>query len=68
MQTQKEKVKRHLERGLKITSWDAIVQYHITRLSAYICELRQEGMNIITDYETNKEGVTYAVYWLQKED
>lgn len=53
---------------MKITSWDAIVSYRITRLAAYICELKKEGMNIVSDREVDEEGKTYAVYWLQKED
>lgn len=68
MQTQKEKIRKHLELGMKITSWDAIVSYRITRLAAYICELKKEGMNIVSDREVDEEGKTYAVYWLQKED
>lgn len=63
MQTQREKVQSHLERNGKITSWEAIIKYKITRLAEYIYELRKEGYDITTEYKTNEEGVTYAVYW-----
>lgn len=63
MQTQREKVRAHLEKEGNITSWEAITKYKITRLAEYIYELRKEGFEIRTEYRTNKEGVTYAVYW-----
>jgi hypothetical protein len=44
--TQQEQVLKHLKRFKKITSWGAIKKYNITRLSAYICNLRNEGYNI----------------------
>lgn len=51
-----------------ITSWDAITEYGITRLSAVILRLRKQGYNIVTDNETKKnrfgETCTYARYSL----
>lgn len=51
-----------------ITSWDAITEYGMTRLSAVILRLRNKGYNIVTSNETKKnrfgETCTYARYSL----
>lgn len=47
--TQKEQVLKHLKKHNRITSWDAIQLYGITRISEYIRELRREGYKIITE-------------------
>tara|TARA_R100000664_G_scaffold12249_1_gene19726 strand:- start:8517 stop:8828 length:312 start_codon:yes stop_codon:yes gene_type:complete len=61
--SQKEKVKRHLNAGLKLTSWQAITEWHITRLAAIIHTLRDEGMDIVTENKKNPDtGKKYAVY------
>lgn len=52
--TQLEKVKNHLKEHGTISSWDAIQQYRITRLSALIWILRHEHqMTINSDWESN---------------
>lgn len=38
--TQLQIIKAHLLKGLPITSWQAIQDWHITRLGAHICELK----------------------------
>lgn len=40
--TQKELVLAHLKKRKRITSWDAIQKYGITRLAHYIYELKRE--------------------------
>lgn len=55
-QTQLDQVKKHLQDGNKITSWEAIQQYGITRLSRYIHTLKTQGMAIQDKWvESNKK-------------
>lgn len=53
-----------------ITSWEAITEYGMTRLSAVILRLRNKGYNIVTSNETKKnrfgETCTYARYSLEE--
>ena len=46
--SQREQVLTHLKKGLPITSWEAIQQFRITRLSAVIYDLRQAGYTILS--------------------
>ena len=63
--TQKEIVRDELLRNKETTNWDVIEKYKITRLSEYIRQLRNEGMNIYSKYETDKStGKTYVRYML----
>ena len=64
-ETQKSMVLYHLKNQKSITSWEAITKYHITRLSAIIYDLRQEGYDIQSTRERNEEtGTNYARYTL----
>ena len=66
--TQIEKVLRHIQQFGSISSWEAITEYNITRLSAHIYELKKLGVNIISERQTTKnkfgETVNFAVYRL----
>ena len=44
--TQKDRVLRHIQTFGSITSWEAIKEYGITRLSDCIYRLRKEGYKI----------------------
>ena len=44
--TQKEQILTHIKEHGSITSWDAIMEYGVTRLSHYIYCLRNEGFII----------------------
>ena len=48
--SQEDMVLQHLKDFNHITSWEAFVEYGITRLSARILTLRQKGWIINTDY------------------
>lgn len=67
--TQEEKVLRHLKQFGTITSWEAIMEYGITRLSAKIFNLRKEGYDIGSERVTAKnrfgENCTFAKYFLK---
>lgn len=65
--TQRMQVLLHLIEYGEITSWCAIQEYHITRLSEYIRALRAEGKNIQSVWE-EMNGKRYVRYILVKED
>ena len=61
--TQENQILNHLKQHKLITSWEAIQEYRITRLSARIYELREKGYQIITKNIT-ENGKTFAEYSL----
>ena len=67
---QNEIILNHLRKNKGITSMDAFELYGITRLSARIHDLREEGYEIsmIWEYATNRYGnqVKYGKYFLIK--
>lgn len=62
-------VEKHLNKKGSITSWEAFEKYGITRLSAVIYILRQDGQNIksISTTKKNRYGhsVTFSTYTLE---
>jgi hypothetical protein len=67
MDTQKLKVLNHLRTSKNgITSWEAITEYHVTRLAAYIGFLRDDGHTIqaVREQHGNK---SFARYFLISE-
>ena len=64
-QTQENQILNHLKQHKFITSWEAIQEYRITRLSARIYELRERGHNIITK-NVSENGKRFAEYSLIK--
>ena len=61
--TQENQILNHLKKHKFITSWEAIQEYRITRLSARIYELREKGYQILTKNIT-ENGKTFAEYSL----
>ena len=62
MTTQKQQVQDHLQRQPNgITSWEAISEYGITRLAAYIGFLKDDGHNVeaVTEKHNNKSFSRY---------
>ena len=61
-----QKIKEHLESGKTITSWQAITEYRVTRLSAIIFNLKKDGMRIESkDYagkNNNGDSIRYTTY------
>ena len=55
---QRFRIFRHLKHNGSITSWEAIKEYGVTRLSAVIFDLRKQGWNIGDEWEysTNRYG------------
>lgn len=66
---QKTKVLDFIRKHGKITSLDAFTKLHITRLSACIFNLRQDGYNIKTrelEVDTEYGKTTFAEYYLAR--
>jgi hypothetical protein len=59
--SQRELIKKHLNKRGSITSWEAIKLYGCTRLSAKIYDLRNEGMKIRTEHVSKKNRYGYMV-------
>ena len=53
--TQREIILKHLDKYNKITSWDAIMEYGITKVNCVVHHLRKDGYKITT---TSKEVTT----------
>ena len=67
-QTKTQQILKHLQKRKSITSWDAIMLYKATRLSAIIHTLRKKGLHIVTtaikSKDVNGNEVTFAKYVL----
>ena len=50
---QKAQILNWLKLHGSITSWEAIQEFRITRLSSYICTLKNEGQKIVPIWETD---------------
>ena len=63
--SQIKQVEKHLKKRKSITTWDAIQLYGITRLSALIFTLREDGYNIeskrIDDKDSRKWWTKYSL-------
>jgi hypothetical protein len=51
---QLEEIRHHLLKTKSITSWEEIQSFRCTRLSQYILLLRQEGYEIISEWQHNE--------------
>lgn len=65
--TQEDIVLTHLREYGSITSIQAFKFHDITRLSAVIFNLREEGYDIPMTWETSKNGKRYGRYFLREE-
>ncbi len=67
--SQSMKVLRHLQSGRSITSFEAFTKYHITRLSAVIWILRNDGHDVKRRMVATEDGrESYAEYWIEGAD
>tara|TARA_Y100000361_G_scaffold142322_1_gene148268 strand:+ start:395 stop:613 length:219 start_codon:yes stop_codon:yes gene_type:complete len=66
--TQKERIIRHLKEKKSITSLEAMREYGIMRLTSRICELKNEGYLIRSEFVSSKnrynEPVSFSKYSL----
>ena len=69
--TQYDRVLQHLKVKNKITSWESIMEYGVTRLSAVIYMLRKDGYNISSEFKSAKnrygDMVSFVEYTLKDE-
>ena len=65
--TQKNKVLNHSRKYNGLTSYEAFHMYKITRLSARIFNLREDGHIINTEKVSHDDGSYFANYHLIKE-
>lgn len=69
--TQYDRILQHLKIKNKITSWESITEYGVTRLSAVIYMLRQDGYNITSEFKSAKnrygDVVSFVEYTLKDE-
>lgn len=67
-----ERVLQYMRETGHITSWRAIAEFGITRLSAVIYRLRKRGYNIQTETVTGKNRyndiVSYAKYTIDEQN
>ena len=64
--TQKSVVRQHLLDGNSITPLEALNRFGIFRLAAVVHELRDEGLNIITEKFQVSPKKRVAKYYLKK--
>jgi len=63
--SQNEQIKNHLLKSKSITTFQAFVKYRITRLSARIFDLRDNGMNIQAKrMQDKKNGTWWFKYYI----
>ena len=66
--TQKQRIIRHLKDKGSITALEAMKEYGIMRLTSRICELKDEGYNIKSQFVSSKnrynEKVSFSKYTL----
>jgi hypothetical protein len=58
-------IKGWLLNGYSITQREASQQFGCDRLAARICELRDKGLNVVTDMVT-ENGKTFARYFVKR--
>ena len=63
--TQKEKVLKHLESGMRISELKGLSLGLGTAMRSRISELRADGYNIVDEFVDNGTS-RYKEYWLQK--
>ena len=68
--TQKDRIIRHLKDKESITSLEAMQEYGIMRLTSRVCELKDEGYRIRSEFVSSKnrynEPVSFSKYTLIK--
>tara|TARA_R100000781_G_scaffold114978_1_gene88231 strand:+ start:2521 stop:2739 length:219 start_codon:yes stop_codon:yes gene_type:complete len=68
--TQKERIVRHLKDKGSITALEAMKEYGIMRLTSRVCELKNEGYRIRSEFISSKnrynESVSFSKYSLIK--
>ena len=68
--TQKDRILRHLNDKGSITALEAMKEYGIMRLTSRVCELKDQGYKIRSEFISSKnrynEHVSFSKYTLMK--
>ena len=64
--SQNSLIKGWLLNGYSITQLEALTQFGCFRLAARIADLRDKGLNVVTDMVTLENGKRVARYFLKK--
>ena len=62
--SQKKHIREALLRGEPLTRLDCLQRFGCFEAGARVTELRQEGMDIVTDWGTTPDGKRYAIWSL----
>lgn len=62
MSTQQE-IKRQLLQGKVLTSCEAARKFQTADLRKYICNLKEEGLNVCDEWVTSSNNKRYKRYW-----
>jgi hypothetical protein len=63
--SQNKQIANYLNKGKKLTPIDALNKFGCFRLAARIADLRNEGMNIVTNTIKLDNNKQIAQYWLK---
>ena len=63
--SQNKQIANYLNKGKKLTPIDALNKFGCFRLAARIADLRNEGMNIVTNTIKLENKKQIAQYWLK---
>ena len=64
MESQNKMIKKFLENGNSITGLDALNRFQCSRLASRICDLKDSGMNIESQFIKTPSGKRIKEYWM----
>ena len=64
MESQNKMIKKFLEDGNSITGLDALNRFQCNRLASRICDLKDSGMSIDSQFIKLKNGKRVKEYWM----
>ena len=68
MESQNKMIKKFLENGNSITGLDALNRFQCNRLASRICDLKDSGMNIESQFIKLESGKRVKEYWMSMDD
>ena len=68
MESQNKMIKKFLENGNSITGLDALNRFQCSRLASRICDLKDSGMNIESQFIKLESGKRVKEYWMSMDD
>jgi len=60
-------IKKFLENGNSITGLDALNRFQCSRLASRICDLKDSGMNIESQFIKTPSGKRIKEYWISND-